>query len=138
MVYSRFEPEHCMGEIFMIDEIVMTLSPQETQRIAEKLGKSIIKPTVITLTGDLGAGKTTFVQGLAKGLGVPQRIISPTFIIIREYVLKPKVKDTNIDMFYHVDLYRLQTQKDVESTGLLDIIKQNKSIIVILLLLSVY
>lgn len=81
---------------------------------------------VIALTGELGSGKTTFVQGLAKGLGVKGRIISPTFMIIRTY----KVGLTN---FYHVDLYRLEGDlgKEIENLGLKDIWGKNENIVVI-------
>lgn len=67
----------------------------------------------MALSGNLGSGKTTFIQGLAKGLGIKQRIISPTFILMREYTTKFKCQMPNVKTFYHIDFYRLE--KDVES-----------------------
>ena len=60
----------------------------ETQKLAESFVKRLKSGDVLALYGNLGSGKTTFVQGLAKGLGIKKRIISPTFIIVREYNFK--------------------------------------------------
>jgi len=81
------------------------------------------QPLVIALTGNLGSGKTTFVQGFAKGLGIKQRIISPTFILMRKYG----------ENFYHVDLYRLEgnIESEVRNLGIEDIWKDPKNIVVI-------
>jgi len=80
----------------------------------------------LALTGELGSGKTTFVQGLAKGLGIKQRIISPTFILVRKYDLRSK-------SFYHVDLYRLETEveKEVRNLGIEEIWDNPENIVVI-------
>ena len=76
----------------------------------------------IALVGDLGAGKTTFTQGFASGLGVKARILSPTFILMRKY-----------EDFYHVDLYRLEenVEKEVVNLGLTDIWGKNKNVVLI-------
>ena len=66
---------------------------------------------VLALTGNLGSGKTTFIQGLAEGLGVSTRVISPTFILLRKYIYG----DRN---FYHVDLYRLEEKVENEALNL--------------------
>jgi len=81
---------------------------------------------VLALVGELGSGKTTFVQGLAKGLGVTKQIVSPTFIIMREYV----GKSFNFD---HVDLYRLEgdLKNELDSLGLTDIWMDPKNVVVI-------
>lgn len=83
------------------------------------------------LTGSLGAGKTTFVQGIARGLGIKARINSPTFIILREYPVKSR--QGLVSAFYHVDLYRLEQnlEEEVRNLGLLDLMKEGRSIIVI-------
>lgn len=101
---------------------IITTSTSETQEAGRKLSADLAQGDVIALSGDLGAGKTTFVQGLAEGLGISQRINSPTFIIMREY-----------DGFVHVDLYRLEgnLESEMENIGLLDIIREGKSIVVI-------
>jgi tRNA threonylcarbamoyladenosine biosynthesis protein TsaE len=71
-----------------------------TQKLGIELGTSLPAGTTILLTGDLGSGKTTFVQGLARGLGIDEPIVSPTFTIINEYL-------TGRVPLYHLDLYRL-------------------------------
>lgn len=107
----------------MVEEVI-TKNIEETQLFAEKFAKNLQGGDVVLLYGNLGAGKTTFVQGLAKGLGITHRIISPTFIILRTYQF---VKGN----FYHVDLYRLGREKEIEDIGLLDLIGKPENIVVI-------
>ena len=102
-----------------------TTTAEQTQLFAKDFATMLKTGDVLCLYGNLGAGKTTFVQGLIKGLGISKRIISPTFVIMRSY------KMNNIKMFYHVDLYRLESGKGIEETGLLDILKDGKSIVAI-------
>lgn len=75
----------------------------ETQNIAAQLAKYLFPGMTILLEGDLGAGKTTFTKGLAKGLGINQMIKSPTYTIIREY-------ESGKMPLYHIDLYRLSPE----------------------------
>lgn len=83
---------------------LITRSAAETQAVAEKLA-TLVKPgTVITLNGDLGAGKTTFTQGFAKGLGVTRNVNSPTFTIMKQYQGRLPL--------YHMDVYRLEDTGD--------------------------
>ena len=107
----------------------ITKSPRETQKLGKKFSADLIKktPNIIALTGELGSGKTTFVQGLAEGLGVKKKIISPTFILMRTY--KAKKKNT----FYHLDLYRLETnlERELENLGVKDIWNQKANILAI-------
>ena len=72
-----------------------------TQKIAEKLAKALHAGDVILLDGDLGAGKTTFTKGLARGLGIRKNVKSPTFTLIREY------HEGRLPL-YHMDVYRLE------------------------------
>lgn len=104
---------------------IITNNFVETQQIGLEFAKTLKGGEVICLYGDLGSGKTTFVQGLAKGLGIEKKIISPTFIIMRTYRIQ------NSKNFYHVDLYRIAESKDVESLGLLEIMKDKDNIVVI-------
>jgi len=97
----------------------------ETKKFGENFAKKIHPGEIVCLYGNLGTGKTTFAQGLVKGFGVEKRVISPTFIIIRSYETPLKKK------IYHVDLYRLKGEEDLDSTGLLDIINNDDSIIAI-------
>ncbi|MCM3733806.1 tRNA (adenosine(37)-N6)-threonylcarbamoyltransferase complex ATPase subunit type 1 TsaE [Fictibacillus nanhaiensis] len=77
-----------------------TKSAEETMTFAEKLGTVLEAGDVLTLAGDLGAGKTTFTKGLAKGLGITRTVNSPTFTIIKEYHGRMPL--------YHMDVYRLE------------------------------
>ncbi|RXJ01326.1 tRNA (adenosine(37)-N6)-threonylcarbamoyltransferase complex ATPase subunit type 1 TsaE [Anaerobacillus alkaliphilus] len=78
---------------------VHTSSPEQTMELAERLGQFLEAGSVITLEGDLGAGKTHFTKGLAKGLGVKRNVNSPTFTIIKEYQGRMPL--------YHMDVYRV-------------------------------
>ncbi|GKV56677.1 tRNA (adenosine(37)-N6)-threonylcarbamoyltransferase complex ATPase subunit type 1 TsaE [Sporosarcina sp. NCCP-2222] len=82
----------------MLKEIVVH-GPQETVRLAAALASHLSPPDVVTLEGDLGAGKTTFTQALAKALGVTRTVNSPTFTIIKQYEGRYP--------FNHLDVYRL-------------------------------
>lgn len=75
-----------------------------TQKLGRKLGELLPAGSVILLTGDLGAGKTTLVQGIGLGLGISEAIVSPTFTLIAEY-LEGRIP------LYHLDLYRLQSSE---------------------------
>ncbi len=81
---------------------IISSSPSETQTLGVLLGQTICQGIVIGLMGELGAGKTTFTQGLAKGLGVQARITSPTFTLVNEYRVP-----TDAARLFHVDSYRL-------------------------------
>jgi len=90
---------------------IITKNSCQTQKLGEKIGSDLKPGTVIGLSGELGSGKTTFLQGLAKGLGIKKRIVSPTFIFVKQYFVG-KIN------FYHVDLYRIENLKDVSGLGL--------------------
>ena len=92
---------------------------------------------IVGLTGDLGGGKTTFLQGFAKGFGIEQKITSPTFVIMKKYEIKKnnkrllrKNKKKNL-FFYHIDCYRIQRQQDVLCLGLKEIMSDCKNIVAI-------
>jgi len=100
---------------------LITKSARETQSFGQALAADIVSgkvSNVLALKGELGSGKTTFVQGLAKGLGIAGRIISPTFIIIRKYPIKGMDPKSSLKAFYHVDLYRLEGDLDKEILNL--------------------
>ena len=84
-------------------------SPEKTQIFASELAKNVESGTVIALIGNLGAGKTTFAQGFAKGLGLNNHVISPTFKLVSEYI-------GNVSL-YHIDCYRLETSFDFLNIG---------------------
>jgi tRNA threonylcarbamoyladenosine biosynthesis protein TsaE len=84
-------------------------SPEETRALGRAVAAVLGSGDVVSLTGDLGAGKTTFVQGAADGLGIHQAVLSPTFTLVREYEGSPPV--------YHLDVYRLDSLHDVVDLG---------------------
>ena len=90
--------------------ILETNSPQETFSAGRQLGEKAFPGQVITLTGDLGVGKTVFTQGLAKGLGIEEPVNSPTFTIVQEY------EDGRLP-FYHFDVYRIGDIEEMEEIG---------------------
>lgn len=96
------------------------------QSILEKLEESK-KATILSLRGDLGAGKTAFVKSLGKALGVKDNITSPTFVILKTYKLKAKT----YKLLHHIDAYRLETEKELEVLGWSEIIKDPKNLIAI-------
>ncbi|VXD18105.1 conserved hypothetical protein [Planktothrix serta PCC 8927] len=79
-------------------------NPEVTRELGKKLGRSLPPNSILLLEGNLGAGKTTFVQGLGEGLGIFESIESPTFTLINEYT------QGRIPL-YHLDLYRLETSE---------------------------
>ena len=90
--------------------IFQTNSPAETESIGFALGKIIKKGTVIAYRGDLGAGKTAFTRGLARGLGCTEIVTSPTYTIVNEYL------GGRIPLF-HFDMYRLRSSDDLWDIG---------------------
>lgn len=110
---------------------VITQNNSETQKLAEDFAKTLQGGEVLCLWGDLGFGKTTFTQGLAKGLGLTGRITSPTFLIMRTYTLTNETTEKPVKMLYHVDLYRVTNEKEIIELGLLDLMQHPEHIVVI-------
>ena len=100
------------------------LNLEELQNFAKECAKNIKGGEVIALVGDLGAGKTTFVQALLKASGIKNRVTSPTFSIMRPYQSK------NLT-FYHVDLYRIGEIKEVEALGIVNEWQTNNTVFLI-------
>ena len=90
--------------------IFYTNAPEETVALGEKLAKALKPGTVIAFRGDLGAGKTAFTRGLALGLGASDRVTSPTYTIVNEY-LSGKMP------LFHFDMYRLHSADDLFDIG---------------------
>lgn len=111
--------------LYLVSMELITSKPQETKKAARKLALNLKGRKVIALIGDLGSGKTTFVQGLAKGLGIKQRVLSPTFILIKSYPLEKG------RVFYHIDLYRFGKAKELEGLGLEEILENPNSVVAI-------
>lgn len=96
----------------------ITNSARETEELGEKLGLGLMPGAVIAYTGDLGAGKTAFTRGLARGLGIPERITSPTFTIVNEY------EGGRLPLF-HFDMYRLGSADELFDIGWEDYLDRN-------------
>ena len=94
----------------MAVETVTTASARETEAVGERLGRSLEPGDVVALTGELGAGKTCFVQGLVRGLGVRTQATSPTFVLINEYRGRLPV--------HHVDAFRTASLAELMDLGL--------------------
>ena len=88
----------------------ITHSPEETEAIGEKLAKNLTPGTVLAYRGDLGAGKTAFTRGLARGLGYTEPVTSPTYTIVNEYL------GGRLPLF-HFDMYRLVSDDDLWDIG---------------------
>lgn len=99
---------------------MITKTAQQTRDFGKKLAEKIKNGGVVCLCGDLGAGKTTLVQGIAKGLGIKQKITSPTFVIMRQY--------SNL---YHLDLYRLNSFEEIKILGVEEIWQNKNNILII-------
>ena len=107
-----------------------TASAAATQAVGEALAACIEGGQVIALRGDLGAGKTTFVQGLARGLGVRARVSSPTFVLVNEYPVGP---GTHGPRLIHIDTYRLGSaaRGEADAMGLEELLEDPDAIIAI-------
>jgi tRNA threonylcarbamoyladenosine biosynthesis protein TsaE len=91
-------------------EIYYSKSAEESIELGKKIGTFLVANDVVALTGTLGAGKTTLIQGIAEGIGVKDYVTSPTFIIINEH--QGRIP------FFHVDLYRLNDVGEIEDLGI--------------------
>ena len=90
--------------------VFLTNSPEETEAVGQRLAERLHPGTVIAYEGDLGAGKTAFTRGLAKGLGAQERVTSPTYTIVNEYL------SGRLPLF-HFDMYRLESADDLWDIG---------------------
>lgn len=120
-----------MDKIFFI-----TNNFRETVKLGRDFAKTLKKGDVVCLYGELGSGKTTFTKGLAEGLGIEQRIISPTFVFVREHKINlPAGKAGNHELgvkkLYHIDLYRIEKESDIHELGLEEILSNKDNIVVI-------
>ncbi len=103
-------------------DIYLTASEEETISLGEKLALRLPAKAVVLLIGNLGAGKTTLAKGIVKGLGAaePEQVSSPTFTLIHEY--SPRC--------YHIDLYRLDHEREVETLGLEEIFERDAVVLI--------
>jgi tRNA threonylcarbamoyladenosine biosynthesis protein TsaE len=113
-----------------------TTNYKQTQKIGQNFACYLSSPRkrgsrigamVLGLKGNLGSGKTTFLQGFAKGLGIKEKILSPTFIIMKRFVIPAKAGIH----FFHLDCYRFKNEKDILDLGFKEIISNPKNIVAI-------
>ena len=123
----------------------ISYSPAQTKSLGKKLAQDILKVSlkgkaiVIALKGELGSGKTTFLQGFAKGLGIKNKILSPTFVIMKKFqVFHPapssapvRGKSSKFQWFYHIDCYRIKTPEELLALGFKEIISNPQNIVAI-------
>ena len=115
----------------------LTKTPSQTKKIGALLAKKILKTKpsklafLLGLEGDLGGGKTTFLQGFAKGLRVKQRILSPTFVIMRKFQIPTKTYNLKPKTFIHIDCYRIKNPKELLDLGFKEIISNPQNIVAV-------
>jgi tRNA threonylcarbamoyladenosine biosynthesis protein TsaE len=104
---------------------IITRSPEETVAFGRTLAESLAPPKLVLLRGDLGAGKTTLVKGIAAGFEAAEEedVTSPTFTLVHEY-RGPRAN------LYHIDLYRVDTQRELETLGLDDLRAENSVLLI--------
>ena len=100
-----------------MEKTFVSTSPEETEAIASDLAQNADAGSIYTLSGDLGAGKTVFAKGFAKGLGISSPVTSPTFTIVNEY------REGRLP-FFHFDVYRLGEAEELYDTGFEDYISR--------------
>src|SRR3989344_7044795 len=127
-------------------------SPKDTNKIAQILADKILNTkanktaTVVAIEGELGAGKTTLVKGIAKALGIKTHITSPTFVLLKQYEIPSKAKSLkskvikvaslrplplDLRQLIHIDAYRLKDHHDLVALGIKEIISDPKNIVLI-------
>ena len=114
----------------------ITTSEEDTQKLGEEFALKLHPKDVVFLIGELGSGKTTFVKGIAKGLGVQTRIISPTFVFLRTHTVKNQEsrirnQESGIRTLYHLDLYRLDNESDIKNLALDDLFTDPEAVTII-------
>ena len=114
----------------------ITSSSAQTKKLGQKLAKDILKKKpektafVIGLEGELGSGKTTFVQGFAKALGIKEKVLSPTFVIIKRFQFN-NLTIKQFNNFYHLDCYRIKKPRELLDLGFKEIISNPRNIVAV-------
>ena len=123
--------------------VVFVKNPAETKKLAYGIAKKFLKTLtihsaphalIISLEGNLGAGKTTFTQGFARGLGIQEKIASPTFVVLKRYGIPIPRKQSRIirsHWLYHIDCYRLKSVRELEQLGFASIVQEPGAVVLI-------
>src|SRR3990172_3286820 len=98
-------------------------SPEQTRRVGVRLGEMLRGGHLICLDGDLGSGKTTLTQGIARGWGALESVTSPTFVMVNEY------HRADADLLYHVDAFRLATPGEAAAMGLAELLVEGRVVV---------
>jgi tRNA threonylcarbamoyladenosine biosynthesis protein TsaE len=101
----------------------LTLDENEMKKWGRDLGEALVPPLVLSLSGDLGAGKTTLTQAICEGYGVSESVTSPTYALVHRY-------DAEKSAVYHVDLYRLDNESQLTNIGWDDLLAERAIVIV--------
>ena len=119
---------------------ITTHSTKETQKVARLIALELLRSDikkkgalVVALEGDLGGGKTTFTQGFARGLGIREKVLSPTFVIMKRFNLprQARIYDLGFKNFIHIDAYRIEHIKELHMLGWKDILKDKEVIVLV-------
>lgn len=126
-----------------MDKKYTTIKYKQTQKLGKEFAEEVLKlqPTegavVLGFSGNLGSGKTTFLQGFAKGLGIEEKILSPTFVVMKHFKfsrhsgIPPSGTNFKFTDFYHIDCYRLKNEKDILELDFKNIIKNPRNIVAV-------
>lgn len=134
-----------------IKQKYLSIGPSQTKKLGENLAKEIFKnrpkdrAIVVGLEGDLGGGKTTFLQGFAKGLEIKEKILSPTFVILKKFQIPTKnyppsprtrlkgwqPSDLKPKTFFHLDCYRIKNSEEILNLGFKEIVSDPQNIVTI-------
>ncbi|OGY25099.1 MAG: tRNA (adenosine(37)-N6)-threonylcarbamoyltransferase complex ATPase subunit type 1 TsaE [Candidatus Woykebacteria bacterium RBG_16_39_9b] len=112
---------------------IISNSSENTKKIAREFSKKLNPGSILAFYGNLGAGKTTFIQGLAEGLGYKGRVFSPTFIFVRPYKISEQKAESGqhksaIKTLYHIDLYRIEKATDLKTIGIQEFLEDKEAI----------
>lgn len=114
----------------MSTRVFLSENSRQTKKIGQDLAKSILENRqgeILGLVGELGAGKTNFIKGIAKGLAIDSTIISPTFVIMKKFNIPYK----DFDFFYHIDCYRIASPEEMKDLGFKEIVSNSRNIVCI-------
>jgi len=112
---------------------IISNSSENTKKVAREFSKKLNPGSILAFYGNLGAGKTTFIQGLAEGLGYKGRVFSPTFIFVRPYKISEQKAESGqhksaIKTLYHIDLYRIEKATDLKTIGIQEFLEDKEAI----------
>jgi tRNA threonylcarbamoyladenosine biosynthesis protein TsaE len=114
-------------------QVFLTKSASETKKFARQIAKEVLAEkkgktaSILALVGELGGGKTTFVQGLAGAIGIKERILSPTFVLLKRFA----IVDTRFTDLYHIDCYRLDGPQELVGLEIKEIVANPNNLVVI-------